>query len=173
MGKRKRDEIEYLREFSDWKNSNDAKEIEKYWLDGQISKEYRAKLFQKIPIGLIEKYSWAIPDERAIEIVKCFAPIVEIGAGNGYWAKLIKDRGVDIIAFDLFTAGAKGNWTSVEKGGPEVLKKFKGRAMMLCYPDDYEHSLKPLSMRCLKEYKGDTIILVGEVFSKTILESPW
>jgi hypothetical protein len=27
-------------------------------------------------------------------------PIVELGAGNGYWARLIRDRGGDVIAFD-------------------------------------------------------------------------
>lgn len=171
--KRKAEEInEYLNMFLSWNSSDIAREIKLKWLASGISDTERAKYFQQIPIDSIEKYAWAIPDDRALRIIQHFAPIVEIGAGKGYWAKLLRDRGVDILPVDMFTAKGK-NWTEIVKGGPEVLKKYKNRALMMCYADDYEHSDKPLSTRCLKEYKGDVIILIGEVFSKTLLESPW
>ena len=51
---------------------------------------------------LCKKYSWAIPDERALQILESFAPLIEIGAGKGYWARLLRDRGVDILAFDKY-----------------------------------------------------------------------
>lgn len=32
-------------------------------------------------MDLVEKYGWAIPDDRALAAVAHFAPLVEIGAG--------------------------------------------------------------------------------------------
>jgi len=49
---------------------------------------------------LVNKYAWAVPDDRSLEIVAKYSPIVEMGAGTGYWAKLLSDRGVDIVAYD-------------------------------------------------------------------------
>jgi hypothetical protein len=51
---------------------------------------------------LCRKYSWAIPDERALNILGKFAPLIEIGAGSGFWARLLRDRGFDILAFDKY-----------------------------------------------------------------------
>ena len=31
------------------------------------------------------QFAWAIPDERALRILGHFSPIIEIGAGFGYW----------------------------------------------------------------------------------------
>lgn len=56
---------------------------------------------------LCEKYAWAIPDERALTILKSFSPLIEIGSGKGYWAKLLQNRGVDIIGFDKYTGGTR------------------------------------------------------------------
>ncbi len=51
---------------------------------------------------LVNKYAWAIPTSEALNtIVKwCGKGIVEIGAGKGYWAKLLRARQVDILAYD-------------------------------------------------------------------------
>jgi hypothetical protein len=51
---------------------------------------------------LHRKYAWAIPDARALRIIKHFAPVVEMGAGTGYWCSLLRESGVDIVAYDLF-----------------------------------------------------------------------
>lgn len=39
--------------------------------------------------SLIEKYSWAIPDNNTLNIIKEFSPLIELGAGNGYWARYL------------------------------------------------------------------------------------
>jgi hypothetical protein len=51
---------------------------------------------------LRQKYAWAIPDARALRIIKHFAPVVEMGAGTGYWCYLLRQNGIDIVAYDLF-----------------------------------------------------------------------
>ena len=47
-------------------------------------------------------YSWGIPADEALTVIENVSPagIVEVGAGTGYWAMLLKKRGVDIVAYD-------------------------------------------------------------------------
>ena len=112
---------------------------------------------------LVRKYAWAVPNDAALDALGRLGPIVEVGAGTGYWAKLLQDRGVDVRAFD-----AKGETrarycdavehTTVELGGPEVLSQFPDRTLFLCWP--------PLGGElvdeCLRAYAGSTLVLVGE-----------
>jgi hypothetical protein len=49
---------------------------------------------------MADKYAWAVPDARALRIIASFSPIVEIGAGRGYWGSLLSKAGVDYIGFD-------------------------------------------------------------------------
>ncbi len=119
---------------------------------------------------LSEKYSWAIPNDRALEILGHFSPIVEIGAGKGYWASLLSQRGVDITAYDIFV-DSKNSWTTVQKGGPKVLKHIanKGRTLFLCYPDEAQD----MSIECLDNYSGEYIVHVGELITTgTLSGSP-
>jgi hypothetical protein len=47
-------------------------------------------------------YSWGIPTNEALDAVSNASPagVIEVGAGTGYWAMLLQNRGVDIIAYD-------------------------------------------------------------------------
>src|SRR5439155_3416790 len=45
--------------------------------------------------------SWAIPNEQALDVLAKYAPLVECGAGMGYWTALLRARRVDAIAYDL------------------------------------------------------------------------
>ncbi|GJP35479.1 hypothetical protein CLOM_g19996 [Closterium sp. NIES-68] len=48
-------------------------------------------------------YAWAVPTEAALAAIKSAAGeegIVEVGAGTGYWAALLRRRGVDVAAYD-------------------------------------------------------------------------
>lgn len=126
--------------------------------------------------ALVEKYAWAIPDERCLNIIRHFAPIIEIGAGKGYWARLLQDRGVDIVPFDKFPPSKKkkegegGAWTEVRRGGAEVLKQpvAAGRTLFLSYPDEAES----MAAACLENYQGDYIIHVGELMSTGTAAGP-
>lgn len=47
------------------------------------------------------RYSWAIPDADAIRVLANRSPLIEVGAGTGYWAALLTAQGADVIATDL------------------------------------------------------------------------
>ncbi len=126
---------------------------------------------------LLEKYAWAIPNEQALTICSSFGPLVEIGCGQGYWAKLLQEFGVDILALDKYTASKNTNkknnknkkdinndnkqWLQVEYGDPKSLlrKDLCDRTLLLCYPDQAE----AMAIECLEHYQGDIIIHIGEL----------
>jgi hypothetical protein len=72
--------------------------------------------------ALIEKYSWAIPDTRALNILKSFSPLIELGCGKGYWSSLLKTMNVDIVAYDN-DKNNKDTFTIVNIGDEKVLKQ--------------------------------------------------
>lgn len=49
---------------------------------------------------LVEEYSWAVPSEEVLLYLSEFESLTEVGAGNGYWASLLAEQGVDVTAFD-------------------------------------------------------------------------
>jgi len=110
---------------------------------------------------LCSKYAWAIPNERALNILAEFSPLIEVGCGKGYWAGLLRQMGVDIICYDK--KRSSNAWTNVEVGGPKVLRKAiaQERTLFLCYPDDSTN----LAMQCLENFSGEYIIHVGELIT--------
>jgi hypothetical protein len=209
--------------------------------------ERRAELLDLLPLKAQRKYAWAIPDERAIRAMYQYGPIVEIGAGKGYWGYLLRKftkemnamtkkgektpcahrpellastvyTGYDFMPYtmagetvadleatlaqrkasSILTTSKRGQgkksslgalaeskranyrsdefpaWDKVLKGGPEMLAKHTDRTLFLCYPDDFEFEAASMALKCLKMYKGDTIVLVGEAFGQTAQsDNPW
>lgn len=104
-----------------------------------------------------------------MKILENFSPLIEIGCGKGYWASLLLQRNVNIVAFDREVVN--DSWTNVLKGGPEMLlvkKISRGRNLFLSYPDEDG----PMAMECLRNFKGDYIIHVGELMSTGTFSSP-
>ena len=147
---------------------------------------------------LVNAYSWATPDDRALRVLKHFAPMVEIGAGQGYWCQVMRDYGIDVVAYDAdpskggkITKGSSAattkNKSLVKTGGPKVLEQpdNRRRTLFLCYPDenasmsDNDNDKPPsqsMASACLKHYKGDYIIHVGELVLDATLsmdQAPW
>ena len=85
--------------------------------------------------------------------------MIEIGAGNGYWAKLLQIRGVDIIPYDIHPK-PKHFWTTVFQGTPNVISnpEFINRNLLLCFPDEQES----IAFECLELFQGEYIIHIGE-----------
>lgn len=117
------------------------------------------KLWDKLK----EKYAWAIPDIRALNILREFSPLIEVGGGMGYWAKLLQDKGCDIVVYDKYNPPLSKCWTKVERGGPEklLIESNRHRNLFLCYPDEQESQ----AIVCLENFKGDYIIHVGELMT--------
>lgn len=112
---------------------------------------------------LRKQYSFAVPCDEALDTLASLGPVVEMGAGSGYWAYLLRKRGVDVQAYDK-SPGKKNpyeftkRWTGVVHGLPGKLKKRADRTLFLSWPD-YNTSF---ASRCLEHYRGDTVVYIGE-----------
>jgi len=110
---------------------------------------------------LVPEFSWAIPNNAALSIINRYSPIVEIGAGTGYWAYCLSQLGCDIIAFDktpYINYWCKGQWFDVEKADNSIIKEHSDRALLLIWPP-YNTSM---AYETLSLYKGNTFIYIGE-----------
>lgn len=139
-----------------------------------VEEEDRLAAWPRIDVlgsSLTEKYAWAVPDVKVLTVIAYFSPLVEIGAGKGYWAKLLRHIGVDIICFDKVVPQKSERWTEVKKGGPEKLLDedlCADRNLLLCYPDEDES----MGVECVENFAGDYIIHIGEMIGTGSLSEP-
>jgi hypothetical protein len=131
-------------------------------------------------------FAWAIPDDPALAMVARYSPVLECGAGTGYWAALLAGFGADVLASDvappgravaagcpsLSSSGAPGNganpfhgthrpWAEVAPlDAVSAVRAHPGRVLFLCWPpfDDDSASYAPL-----RAYRGDVLVYVGDV----------
>ena len=117
---------------------------------------------------LASLFSWAIPNEAALEALARHAPLVECGAGAGYWLALLRARGVDSIGYDharpargnAYHRGARGAWTGIERlKSTAAARRHPERALLLCWPP-YDDDAA--SYDVLRAYRGEVVIHIGE-----------
>lgn len=118
--------------------------------------------------NLVAKFSWAIPNDEALDIISKLGDIVEIGAGSAYWAHLLQDRGVNILPVDKYldnnTYGHTKFWTDVYDGDESILDKLSEDVnLFLCWPPYAD----PMAYNCLMKFKGEYIIYIGEIYGCT------
>jgi hypothetical protein len=115
---------------------------------------------------LARRYAYVCPGESVLDMLAGLGPLVEIGAGTGYWAHRLRSTGVDIVAFDQAPPdGERANryhpparpWTHVEPGDQSVLPRYPDRALFLCWPPLFS-SLGD----CLTYYRGGTVACIGD-----------
>jgi hypothetical protein len=111
------------------------------------------------------RYSWAIPNEESLEALVDLSPLVEIGAGGGYWAALVAARGGYVYAYDSAPSADLGNkyisetrWFPVSMGGSEKAADHPGCTLFLCWPP-YED---PMATHALEHFRGEHVVFIGE-----------
>jgi len=119
---------------------------------------------------LAARFSWAIPTEEALGVLARYAPLVEGGAGMGYWTALLQARGVDAVAYDLSPPGglapnayhtrSRKPWTRLHHGSSvTAVRRHRDRTLVLCWPP-YEDDAA--SYAALRAYRGEVAIYIGE-----------
>jgi hypothetical protein len=84
---------------------------------------------------LTNRYAYACPDSQLIEDLSSH-PVVELGAGSGYWARLVHDRGGEITPLDnaSWHSASDGLWFPVERGDETRLTEFVDRTLLIVMP---------------------------------------
>ena len=152
--KTKGNEISYLQEFKQL--------LESHLHTPQDWIKNGATIFLKRE-ELRQKYSFAIPNPAALATLVQHSPLIEIGAGNGYWAHLVTKAGGTIQAFDKYPENNpykfKKKYFDVQVGSERVLLKSpENLTLFLCWPP-YN---KPMATRALKYFRGNQLIYIGE-----------
>lgn len=113
---------------------------------------------------LRRRYAWAIPTDEAISLLLACSPLVEIGAGTGYWASLVAAAGGEIRAFDNAPPYLRPNrWCDdtlfhpVAEGGVEMAAFHSDHSLFLCWPP-----LGSFAADLLDHYRGNQLLYVGE-----------
>ena len=113
----------------------------------------------------VHRYAFAVPSDDALATIATWGPIVQMGAGTGYWAWLLqRDYGVDILPYDIAPPMRGANYwfkrrefVPILPGTPETLSQHPDRTLFLCWPP-----MSDMAESCLQHYPGRTVIYIGE-----------
>lgn len=152
---------------------------EPYWHDDTVlCPTYTSSAFAKSTTEELEQlgasrdqlaktYTWSIISPADVSwLVGQLAgrPVVEVGAGTGYWAWQLEQAGVDVAAYDPHPAGednkfcTAGPYTTVLQDDAGAVKHHPDRALLMVWPPyGGEHARHALSL-----YEGDLLIYAGE-----------
>lgn len=120
---------------------------------------------------LVHIYGFAIPDEPALDTIRRVSPrgVVEVGAGTGYWARLLEERDVDVVAVDIAPPPHPANrwfagsppWTTVAQGDESIVDHHGSRSLLMVWPTRDE--AWPARGVLRYAHAGGTVVLrVGE-----------
>ena len=113
---------------------------------------------------LVKKYGFAIPNLEALVEISRHQPVLEVGAGSGYWAYELKKLRVDIVATGIIDKIHRKEWedspwTAVERlSAQEAIGRYPERTLFMCWPSYSEE----WAGHALAAYGGETLILVAE-----------
>jgi len=131
------------------------------------------------------RYAYALPDEDLIRRIAADAPIVEVGAGLGYWAWLLRQAGAEVRATDVrppaqyYDAGGRlcttpsrrrgrpnewceprPAWTLVEEADAAAAAAAapETAALLIVWPPYAD----PMAFDALRAFRGAVLWYVGE-----------
>jgi hypothetical protein len=113
--------------------------------------------WQAYTAAIARHFAWAVPTEQAIEVIrKHSSGVVEVGAGSGYWAWLMREAGLDVAAFD--TDPPPFTWGEINRGDERAARDHPEKALLLCWPP----WATGMASRALNAYGGEHVVYVGE-----------
>jgi len=113
----------------------------------------------------VKKFGFAILVPDTVEKLKKYSPILEVGAGSGYWAMELQKAGIDVIATDPRAGDSEYSkrwnipYLEIEKlTGVKAVKKYLYRNLLMVWPC-YN---RPWAYQTLIDFRGKYFIYVGE-----------
>ncbi|MEV5495635.1 hypothetical protein AB0M50_09540 [Nonomuraea fuscirosea] len=123
-------------------------------------------------------YAYAIPSPETIAWMSDFCanlPIVELGAGRGYWAAQLSSSGFTVEAYDVEPPDKSENVSFPEAAGQvhvwhpvNGLEEFSthpeaaGHVLFLCWPPGWGDRMSVDALTSFEEAGGERLIYIGE-----------
>ena len=114
----------------------------------------------------LRKYPEYVPTDEAIRTLVDIGPLLEVGAGNGYWTHTINENGGDCVATDLYPRDSTDDeentiWADVrEYDAVDAIAEYPERVVFMCHPSGADR----WSERVLDAISEQTFVFVGEWF---------
>jgi hypothetical protein len=151
---------EYLERFLEIKKTDDK------WNE---SKDYSNPEFFRWMIGrhslrdrFVKQYAWAIPDPQALATISKYGPLLEVAAGSGYWASLLRGNvGADVLATDLDPWDHPYTEVLAMEAAKAVQTFGEGRSLLFVWPGMGDRDLESLH-QYMKQKRPGHVIYVGE-----------
>jgi hypothetical protein len=124
-------------------------------------------------LQLAQRFAYVLPQPHVLEVIRRYSPLIEIGAGTGYWSYLLRQCGADIISYDSAPLGGERSnryhydmwpWTEVLQGDANVVERHPDRSLFVCWPPVFS-SLGQV----LRFFTGRLVIYVGDRGHRTAL----
>ena len=127
------------------------------------------------------QYPEYVPTDAAIELLVEYSPLLEVGAGRGYWAHVINENGGDCIPTDLHPeedgpadhpatithelpdGGLDGHavWAEVQEfDAVDAIEAYPDRPVVMCHPSGSTRWTE----RVLNAIDDQPLIYIGEWF---------
>ncbi|MER5349313.1 hypothetical protein ABT093_03120 [Kitasatospora sp. NPDC002551] len=113
-------------------------------------------------------YSWALASRTAVEWIADRLDgrgLLEVGAGSGYWAWLLRARGLDVLATDVEARTERNGftdsfrYTEVRPGrAAEDAAAHPGRVLALLWPPHRD----PMAAETLRADRGPGLLYLGD-----------
>jgi hypothetical protein len=111
----------------------------------------------RLKSAIATHFAWAVPTDEAIDLIRSYgSSVIEIGCGSGYWAWLMQQAGINVIAIDSIPPPF--SWHTVEPGDELVVALHPDKTLFLCWPPWGS----AMAYRALINYTGSNVIYVGE-----------
>ncbi|MET8051488.1 hypothetical protein ABZU75_28190 [Streptosporangium sp. NPDC005286] len=123
-------------------------------------------------------YAYAVPSPQTIEWMSSFCadlPIVELGAGRGYWAAQLARSGLAVEAYDLEppnrtknasflgVAGQADVWHPVgDLDGFAARAQAADHVLFLCWPPGWGDKMSSEALASFEKAGGERLIYIGE-----------
>ncbi len=101
-----------------------------------------AQAHREVRKAFCRVWGFSIPCREAVEALRGLNhPLVEVGAGSGYWTALLRAAGLDVVATDLEAQGegpygsGMGRYAPLEAlGAVEAVRAYPGRDVFCSWP---------------------------------------
>ncbi|WP_080646005.1 hypothetical protein [Salinispora arenicola] len=124
-------------------------------------------------------YAYAIPSPETLEWIAGFCadrPVVELGAGRGYWASQLSNCGVVIDAFDAEppdrtnnvsfdrSVGQLDSWYQIGdlKDFEERVRDRSDHVLFLCWPPGWGNTMASWALTEFEKAGGSRLVFIGE-----------
>jgi len=112
----------------------------------------------------IKKFGFSIPCSEVVEVITKGSPILEVGAGSGYWSRLLRQAGADVVCTDI-GEGQHGNYQitvgeDVERiSAQDAVRKYPERNVFVSWPS---YSMQWAFEMAKEIQSGRTLFYIGE-----------